>query len=181
MKVKCESEVAQSCPTLSHPMDCSLTGSSVHGIFQARVLEWGAIAFSGCSDYLPVIASFCITHPTPTSSPAPAPLQNSSLGVTWDAVSQAWSPKISHQIKYNSQLLGFGYFFKSTVPSKKGRGGSGLIPIKGLPVAGLKIQTRRSALTKETKYARFLKNVSLRSVIVAATYYCVCYLFINIQ
>ena len=46
MKLKSESEVAQSCPTLSDPMDCSLTGSSVHGIFQARVLEWGAIAFS---------------------------------------------------------------------------------------------------------------------------------------
>ena len=42
-----ESEVAQSCPTLSDPMDCSLPGSVVHGIFQARVLEWGAIAFSG--------------------------------------------------------------------------------------------------------------------------------------
>ena len=41
-----ESEVAQSCPTLSDPMDCSLPGSSVHGIFQAGVLEWGAIAFS---------------------------------------------------------------------------------------------------------------------------------------
>ena len=47
MKVKCESEAAQSCLTLSDPMDCSLPGSSVHGIFQARVLEWGAIAFSG--------------------------------------------------------------------------------------------------------------------------------------
>ena len=46
MKVKSESEVAQSCPTLSDPMDCSLPGSSVHGIFQARVLEWGAIDFS---------------------------------------------------------------------------------------------------------------------------------------
>ena len=44
MKVKSESEVAQSCPTLIDPMDCSLPGSSVHGIFQARVLEWGAIA-----------------------------------------------------------------------------------------------------------------------------------------
>ena len=43
MKVKSESEVAQSCPTLSNLMDCSLPGSSVHGIFQARVLEWGAI------------------------------------------------------------------------------------------------------------------------------------------
>ena len=46
MKVKSESEVAQLCPTLSDPMGCSLTGSSVRGIFQARVLEWGAIAFS---------------------------------------------------------------------------------------------------------------------------------------
>ena len=46
MKVKSEREVAQSCPTLSNPMDCILPGSSMHGIFQARVLEWGAIAFS---------------------------------------------------------------------------------------------------------------------------------------
>ena len=46
MKVKSESEVAQSCLTLSDLMDCSLPGSSVHGIFQARVLEWGAIASS---------------------------------------------------------------------------------------------------------------------------------------
>ena len=46
MKVKSESEVAQSCPTLSDPMDCSLPGSSIHGIFQAKVLEWGAIVFS---------------------------------------------------------------------------------------------------------------------------------------
>ena len=46
MKVKNESEVAQSCPTLRDPMDCSLPGSSVHRIFRARVLEWGAIAFS---------------------------------------------------------------------------------------------------------------------------------------
>ena len=45
MKVKNESEVAQSCPTLSDPMYCNLPGSSFHGIFQARVLEWGAIAF----------------------------------------------------------------------------------------------------------------------------------------
>ena len=46
MKVKSEREVAQSCLTLSDPMDCSLPDSSVHGIFQARVLEWVAIAFS---------------------------------------------------------------------------------------------------------------------------------------
>ena len=47
MKVKSESEVTQSCPTLCDPMDCSLPGSTVHGILQARTLEWGAIAFSG--------------------------------------------------------------------------------------------------------------------------------------
>ena len=63
MKVKSESEVAQSCPTLSDPMDFSLPGSSIHGIFQARVLEWGATAFS--------------THPAETlpkaGRPCPAP------------------------------------------------------------------------------------------------------------
>jgi len=47
MKVKRENEVAQSCPTLSNPMDCSLPGSSIHGTSQARVLEWGAIALVG--------------------------------------------------------------------------------------------------------------------------------------
>ena len=46
MKVKSESEVAQSCLTLSDPMDCTLPGSSIHGIFQMRVLEWSAFAFS---------------------------------------------------------------------------------------------------------------------------------------
>ena len=50
MNVKSKNEVAQSCLTLRDPMDCSLPGSSIHGIFQARVLEWGAIAFSVCED-----------------------------------------------------------------------------------------------------------------------------------
>ena len=52
MKVKSESDVAQLCLTLRDPMDCSLPGSSIHGIFQARVLEWGATAFSGPLAYL---------------------------------------------------------------------------------------------------------------------------------
>ena len=52
MKVKSESEVAQSCPTPSDPMDCSLPGSSAHGILQARLLEWGAIAFSIYAQYM---------------------------------------------------------------------------------------------------------------------------------
>ena len=59
MKVKSESErVAQLCPTLSNPMDCSLPGSSVHGIFPARVLEWGAIAFS-TENVLECVIVFC--------------------------------------------------------------------------------------------------------------------------
>ena len=61
MKVKSESEVAQSCPTLSDPMDCSPPGSSVHGISQARVPEWGAIAFSfkKCSVSQWLISRYC--------------------------------------------------------------------------------------------------------------------------
>ena len=63
MKVKSESEVAQLCPTLSDPMDYSLPGSSVHGIFQARVLEWGAITFSALTCrplYLPLLISLSV-------------------------------------------------------------------------------------------------------------------------
>ena len=61
MKVKSESEVAQLCPTPSDPMDCSLPGSSAHGIFQARVLEWDGIAFSVLpSEYLTKLLSIKI-------------------------------------------------------------------------------------------------------------------------
>ena len=67
MKVKSESEVAQSCPTLSDPMDCSLPGSSIHGIFQARVLEWGATAFSVSSSLLPLKLSFSLVASFPHS------------------------------------------------------------------------------------------------------------------
>ena len=73
MKGKSESEVAQSCLTLHNPMDCSLPGSSIHGIFQARVLEWGAIAFSknellapGFHTWLLSLAGTCL--PLPFSS-----------------------------------------------------------------------------------------------------------------
>ena len=59
MKVKSEREVAQSCPILSDPMDCSLPGSSIHGIFQARVLEWDAIAFSDISLLVSSIHGIC--------------------------------------------------------------------------------------------------------------------------
>ena len=61
VKVKSESEVTQSCLTLPDPMDCSLPGSSVHGIFQARVLEWGAIAFSEGMCYSILKSSHCFS------------------------------------------------------------------------------------------------------------------------
>ena len=64
MKVKSESEVNQLCPTLCNPMDCSQPGSSVHGIFQARVLEWVAIAFSGTYVYLWLIHLYTWQKPT---------------------------------------------------------------------------------------------------------------------
>ena len=63
MKVKSESEVAQSCLTLSHPMGCSPSGTSIHGIFQARVLEWG----TANGDCLVVVASLVAEHGLPAA------------------------------------------------------------------------------------------------------------------
>ena len=84
MKVKSESEVNQFCPTLSDLMDCSLPGSAVHGIFQARVLEWGAIAFS--APCLPASPKFASTQadalPTSASEPNSAPHASGSSSRT---------------------------------------------------------------------------------------------------
>ena len=80
MKVKSESEVVQSCPTLSDPMDCSLSGSSIHGIFQARVLEWVAIAFS---DFKVFMVSKTLQSGTKDSSKPSKPLQTSNNFLTF--------------------------------------------------------------------------------------------------
>ena len=80
-----ENEVAQSSPTLSDPMDCSLPGSSVHGIFQARVLEWGAISYSMC-----ICAQSCPTLYSPIDCSSPG---SSAYGIfqatilKWGAIS----------------------------------------------------------------------------------------------
>ena len=71
MKVESESEVAQSCLTLSDPMDCSLPGSSIHGIFRATVLEWGAIAFSPLSHITSQITPNCCGFPGGPSGKEP--------------------------------------------------------------------------------------------------------------
>ena len=68
MKVKSESEVAQSCPIPRDPMDCGLPGSSVHGIFQARVLEWDAIAFSTFHATIGIFSSHGSLHALPPTS-----------------------------------------------------------------------------------------------------------------
>ena len=83
MKVKSESEVTQSCPTLSNPMDCSLPGSSIHGILQARVLEWGAIAFSINNPLLLLLLLSRISRVRLCATPETAPHQAPpTLGVS---------------------------------------------------------------------------------------------------
>ena len=117
MKVKSESEVAQSCPTLRDPMDCSLPGSSIHGIFQARVLEWGAIAFSAFLGTILIFISQNSVHPRPflwfsplrRASPTPGPLNctplpesepagPARLGPYQDPSEPAWSYVRSHRL-----------------------------------------------------------------------------------
>ena len=95
MKMKSESEVAQLCPTPSDPLDCSLPGSSIHWIFQARVLEWGAIAFSVCVTLLLLLLLLLsrfsrvrLCDPIdgrPPGSPVPGILQARTL--EWVAIS----------------------------------------------------------------------------------------------
>ena len=79
MKVKSESEVTQSCPTLSDPMDCSPPGSSVHGICQARVLEWAAIAFSSWYIGALVTLNFISLHNHCLSFPSPGQYHSSEF------------------------------------------------------------------------------------------------------
>ena len=90
MKVESESEVAQSCPTLSDSMDCSLPGSSVRGILQARVLEWVAISFSYIHTAAAKSLQLCPTlcdpiDVSPPGSPVPGILQARTL--EWVAIS----------------------------------------------------------------------------------------------
>ena len=98
MKVKSQSEIAQLCPILSDPMDCSLPGSSVHGIFQARVLEWGAIAFSVNSSkayyiYLELVYLVTALVPSDTACLARSP-GSSKRTVVW--ISLDVKPNVKH-------------------------------------------------------------------------------------
>ena len=103
MKVKNESEVTQSCPTLSNPMDCSPPGSSVHGIFWARVLEWGAIAFSN----LHLQSHINEVYPQAKMYSCNSAESSSKLS-TWRKTAQL----IYHTLIHKSQFL-MGLIFKS--------------------------------------------------------------------
>ena len=120
MKEKSESEVAQSCPTLSDPMDCSLPGSSVHGIFQARVLEWGAIAFSnGITKELGKLSDWAPTHVGANFNPlqrsgSPAGTISGALPLSLSrSLVYSWK-ELVHRIYGKSRSLSFhnkSYYF----------------------------------------------------------------------
>ena len=112
MKVKSESEVAQSCPTLRDPMDCSLPGSSIHGIFQARVLEWGAIEHTlkyntklSCIDF-PQLSSVQFSSVAQLCPTLSDPMDYSPPGSSFHRIFQArvleWGGNIAymHLIQY---------------------------------------------------------------------------------
>ena len=111
MKVKSESEVAQSCPTLSDPMDCSPPGSSVHGIFQARVLEWSAIAFS----LMPLLPS----NKLPT--PAPMPCKKHILKIEDKKKTRKRWEEMIYIIKTSSSR-GFPFWSSDYESSLQGKG-----------------------------------------------------------
>ena len=97
MKVKNESEVAQLCPTLSYPMDCSPAGSSVHGIFQARVLEWGAVAFSDMLSRLVITFLPSSKHLLISGLQSPSAVILEPRKIKLVTVSTV-SPSISHEV-----------------------------------------------------------------------------------
>ena len=110
MKVKSETEVAQSCLTLHDPVDCSLPGSSIHGIFQARILEWGAIAFSMqriCCCYVTSVVSDSVRPHRwqPTRLPRPWDSPGKSTGVGCHFLLQCMKVKVKVKLLSRAQLL----------------------------------------------------------------------------
>ena len=114
-KVKRENGVTQSCPTLSDPMDCSLPSSSVHGIFQARVMEWGSIAFSKFSVYVHIIEyhPWLRTHyislnwstPHPLPLPEPHLPKNKKAIPMKDNTASAVPPQLQSNLGLSGYIL----------------------------------------------------------------------------
>ena len=114
MKVKSESEVAQSCPALSDPMDCSLPGSSIHGIFQARVLEWGAIAFSvsyfSCVQFFVTLWTVACQAPLSVGFSRQEYCSGPPYLPLWDLPTQGLNP-----CPFMSPVLAGGFFTTSAI------------------------------------------------------------------
>ena len=111
MKVKTESEVAQSCPTLGNPMDCSLPGSSTRGIFQARVLVWGAVAFSDIHIAAAKLLQSCPTlcYPidgSPSGFPFPGILTGKNTGMGCHLLLQCMKVKSESEVAQSCPTLG---------------------------------------------------------------------------
>ena len=102
VKVRSESEVAQSCPTLSDPMDCSPPGSSIHGIFQARVLEWGAIAYA--KTFMKTVKSLCFSLDCNLVQSSPNALK---LVITWLPLAKSFTRNTCHQRHDLTSMLRF--------------------------------------------------------------------------
>ena len=137
MKVKSESEVGQSCPTLSDLMDCSPPGSSVHGIFQARVLEWGAIAFAyqgykdPKDDSFPLTLSFMHSSPSVTVHTI---LSFPCFSSTWIFSStRIMFPQALHIMQHTENVNIFTTHWSKQRRLLTTRGGQGLFCPKALP------------------------------------------------
>ena len=111
MKVKRESEVAESCPTPSNPMDCSPPGSSIHGIFQASVLEWGAIAFSAKKPYRFIKVCEALSRIAGTACCQHEVLNNYGT-------SETYNPRMSHSFFHPNRLPAW---LRKDQPSPNGR------------------------------------------------------------
>ena len=173
MKVKSESEVAEFCPTLSDPMDCGPPGSSVHGIFQARTLEWGAIAFSGKS--LSHVWFFA-THGL--YSPWNSPSQNTGVGrlsfLQGIFPTQGLNPGLPHcrQILYQLSHKGsprilewVAYPFSSR--SSQSRNWTGVSCIAGRFLTNWVI---REALTREKETKSYVHTKTCTWMFIAAIF-----------
>ena len=108
MKVKSQSEVAQSCLTLSDPMDCSLPGPSIHGVFQARVLERGAIAFSKLPNIAPFKSSFIKKKKKNQGwgdFPGGPVIKTSPSNAEGEGLIPGWAAKIPHALRPKNQNM----------------------------------------------------------------------------
>ena len=132
MKVKSESEVAQSCPTLSDPMNCSLPGSCIHGIFQARVLEWGAMALSSPDSwsnlilgvFLRVFLHQCMSASLVTSAVSDSEGQPGEPTTASETHPESALPSVGDMLKRTSvQLSSLGHTCPSLYPDPEAGAG----------------------------------------------------------